>query len=92
MECVTSTQGSPIATADPSFFLAVASAGFQNSGRLLPLLTKKKINNPKTIFSVFERRKITFRADDLCCVPVLNSSPTYWGPVDSSAIVGIARG
>lgn len=49
-------------------------------------------NKPKTIFYVFERRKITFKADDLCCVPVLNNSPTYWGPLDSSAIVGIARG
>lgn len=91
MECVTSTQGSPIA-ATPLLFQCCVS----RLQKLWPFaaFTDKKNNNPKTIFYVFERRKITFKSDDLCCVPVLNNSggPTYWGPLDSSAIVGVARG
>lgn len=90
MECVTSTQGSPIA-ATPLLFQCCVSR-LQNLWPFAAFPDKK--NNPKTIFFVFERRKITFKSDDLCCVPVLNNSggPTYWGPLDSSTIVGVARG
>lgn len=100
MECVTSTQGSPFATAAHRvfcffvFFPMLCQLASKTLAVLLPSLTNKTPPPQQNILYVFERRKITFKADDLCCVPVLNNSggPTYWGPLDSSAIVGIARG
>lgn len=65
-------------------FFGAASASFKKKhttkitgARLLSPLTK-------TPFTSLRGGKITFKGDDLCCVPVLNNcgGPTYRSPLD----------